>query len=146
MKPVVQEDRTGCGIAAAAAVAGLSYRRARAAAASLGISARDERLWSDTAYVRRLLARFGLRAATFTKPFRSWEALPDRALLAIKWHRRAGRPFWHWVVFVRDRDGSYVLDSKRALKTHVRRDFGRMRPKWSLAVGAKRRRAGGAAR
>ncbi|HLZ35932.1 MAG TPA: hypothetical protein VKP13_18155 [Nitrospira sp.] len=138
MKPVVQEERTGCGIAAAAAVAGISYAQARAVASSLGIFATDERLWSETAQVRRLLVRFGAQVAPMVTPFRSWDALPDCALLAIKWHREGGRPFWHWVVFVRDKDRSYVLDSKQALTTHVRTDFGRMKPKWSLAVTAKR--------
>ncbi len=73
-------------------------------------------------------------------PFESWSALPDLALLAIKWHREGGRAFWHWVVFVREQDGIYVLDSKRALKAHVRTDFGRMRPKWSIRVEGIRSR------
>lgn len=134
MIPVVQREPTGCGIASVAAVAGVSYARAKAVAAALGISATDERLWSETAYVRRLLARFGRRAARSPRPFRSWPSLPDCALLAIKWHVENGRPFWHWVVFVREKGRSYVLDSKRSLRRHVRTDFGRMKPKWSLAV------------
>jgi hypothetical protein len=134
MKPVIQRERTGCGIACVAAVAGVSYARAEAAARSLGISARDERLWSDTAHVRRLLARFGKRAAPAPRPFRSWASLPDLALLSIKWHREGGRPFWHWVVFVREQGRDCVLDSKQALARHVRTDFGRMKPKWFLAV------------
>ena len=61
IRPVIQEERTGCGIAAAAALAGVSYARAKAVAASLGISAQDPKLWSETASVRRLLTQFGLR-------------------------------------------------------------------------------------
>lgn len=138
MKPVVQLDRTGCGIASAAAIAGISYGRAKAAAAALGISVDDERLWSDTVCVRRLLERFGCRVASARKPFQSWAALPVCALLAIKWHRHGTRAYWHWVVFVRERGQRYVLDSKRALKTHVRRDFGRMKPEWFLTVTGRR--------
>lgn len=134
MKPVVQEERTGCGIASVAAIAGLSYARAKAMAASLGISAQDRRLWSETAHVRRLLAQFGIRTAWGTRPFRTWSDLPDCALLAIKWHLEGGRPYWHWVVFVRKKDRRYVLDSKAALKTHVRTDFRRMKPAWFLPV------------
>jgi hypothetical protein len=134
MKPVVQLDRTGCGIASAAAIAGISYGRAKAAAAALGISVVDDRLWSDTVYIRRLLERFGRRVASARKPFQSWDALPDCALLAIKWHRQGTRAAWHWVVYVREDGRRYVLDSKQALKSHVRRDFGRMKPKWYLAV------------
>lgn len=138
MNAVVQEERTGCGIASVAAIAGVSYGRAKAAAAALGIFVKDDRLWSGTDYVRRLLAKFNVRSARSTRPFRSWLSLPDCALLAVKWHIENGRPFWHWVVFVREEGRSYVLDSKKSLKVHVRTDFGRMKPKWSLTVKTKR--------
>jgi ABC-type bacteriocin/lantibiotic exporter with double-glycine peptidase domain len=138
MKPVVQLERTGCGIASVAALAGVSYRAAQRSARGLGIVAADERLWSDTVHVRRLLEWYGLRARSTQTPFLSWSALPARALLAIKWHRERRRPSWHWVVFVREEGRAYVLDSARALKRHVRTDFGRMKPKWVLAVTARR--------
>jgi len=134
MKPVVQEERTGCGIAAVAAIAGLSYAHAKAVAASLDISAQDRKLWSETAYVRRLLARFGIPVARATRPFHSWSDLPDCALLAIKWHEESNRPCWHWVVFVREKERQYVLDSKAGLKTGLRTDFGRMKPVRFLPV------------
>ncbi|MFO0706772.1 MAG: hypothetical protein U0412_07960 [Nitrospira sp.] len=135
MKPVVQLDATGCGIASVAALAGVSYGKTKRAAARLGIAVDDRRLWSDTAQVRSLLTRFGLVASRGENPFRSWQGLPDVALLAIKWHREQGRPCWHWVVFWRSPEGPVVLDSKRALRRHVRRDFGRMKPKWWIGVG-----------
>lgn len=134
MKPVVQLERTGCGIAAVAAIAGVSYRRAQRTANRLGIFADDRRLWTETNYVRRLLQSYQLRPASTEQPFRSWGSLPDLALLAIKWHREQGRPCWHWVVFVRDSEGERVLDSKRSLTRNVRTDFGRMRPKWYITV------------
>ncbi|MEK6801568.1 MAG: hypothetical protein AABZ34_02730 [Nitrospirota bacterium] len=138
IRPVVQEERTGCGIAATAALAGVSYARAKAVAASLGISAQDRKLWSETEYVRRVLTQFGLRIARVSKPFRSWDGLPECALLAIKWHLEQGRPFWHWVVFVRENKRSYVVDSNPTLKAPLRTDFGRMRPVWFLSVTMKR--------
>jgi hypothetical protein len=110
MKPVVQLERTGCGIAAVAAIAGVSYRQAQRTAHQLGIT---------------------------EQPFHSWSSLPNLALLAIKWHREQGRPCWHWVVFVRDSEGERVLDSNKSLKSHTRRGFGRMKPKWYLAVAKK---------
>jgi hypothetical protein len=128
-KPVVQQETTGCGIASVA-IAGLSYARAKTLAAGLGISAQDEGLWSETDYVRRFSDRLGYRAARKELPFRSWDALPDLALLAIKWHVEKRRPFWHWVVFVREANRNYVLDSKKTLRKHRRTDFGRMKPKW----------------
>src|SRR5687767_3095947 len=134
MKPVVQLERTGCGIASVAALAGVSYQAARKTAARVGISARDRRLWSDTTYVRRLLSFYRLRALLSERPFVSWSGLPPRALLALKWRRARGRAIWHWVVFVRDDRSMYVLDSGALLKRHVRRDFCRMKPKWFIPV------------
>lgn len=128
MKPVIQLEPTGCGIASVSAIVGLSYPKAKAIANSLGIFAHDESLWSDTAHVRKLLNHFGFKAGSRKIPFRSWEALPNLALLAIKWHLDNGRPFWHWVVFVRDEGKSCVLDSKMSLSANCRTDFGRMNP------------------
>ena len=134
MKPVVQLERTGCGIASVAALAGVSYREARRVANRFGILSGDPTLWSETHHVRRLLTQFGIRPAITEVPFTSWEALPDRALLAVKWHSEGDRASWHWVVFWRGPDGPVVLDSKRALRRHVRTDFGRMKPKWFIAI------------
>ena len=140
MRRVIQEERTGCGIAAVAAIAEVSYQRAKRVGVSMAIHADDSRLWSDTGPVRRLLARFGIRVASVPRPFRSWNSLPDAALLAIKWHRAKGRAYWHWTVFMRDGGTAYVLDSKRSLKRHKRTDFGRMKPKWFLSVHSPARK------
>jgi ABC-type bacteriocin/lantibiotic exporter with double-glycine peptidase domain len=134
MKPVIQEERTGCGIASVATVAGVSYRQAKQVANRLGIFAADPRLWSETEYVRRLLREFGVRAARAEVRFAAWRSLPDLALLAIKWHRVRGRSFWHWVVFWRGPTGPVVLDPKRSLRTHRRTDFGRMSPRWYITI------------
>jgi hypothetical protein len=138
MKAVVQEDRTGCGIAAVAAIAGVNYVKAKAVAASLGISPTDPGLWSEIAPIRRLSDAFGMYVSRTTKPFRAWESLPDCALLAIKWHLEEGQPRWHWVVFVREREGAYVLDSNSRLRTSTRTDFGRIKPAWFLTVRSSR--------
>jgi ABC-type bacteriocin/lantibiotic exporter with double-glycine peptidase domain len=135
MKPVVQQEPTGCGIASVAAIAGLSYPKAQSIANSLGIFAEDESLWSETSHVRNLLGHFGIKAGSREIPFRSWEALPDLALLSIKWHLEKGRPYWHWVVFVREYGQSCVLDSKKGLQTNRRTDFGRIKPKWYIPIG-----------
>lgn len=134
INPVIQPETGGCGIASAAALAGLSYAQAKRVATALGIEVTDSRLWSETAPLRRLLKELGVKAAPGERPFTTWQALPDRALLAIKWHREKGVPHWHWVVFVRDGADAAVLDPKTALKHHVRRDFGRIKPKWFIAI------------
>ena len=136
MKPVIQQDRTGCGIACVAAFTGQKYATVKAEAAKLGIVVTDATLWSDLRPIRRLLARFQISVGKEVG-FTFWRALPDRALLAIKWHREKTGPAWHWVVFVRDAAGCYVLDSKQALRTHRRTDFGRIRPKWFIRLKQK---------
>ena len=134
MKQVIQLERTGCGIASVAALAGVSYQAARRGAGCLGVRAKDDRLWSDTTHVRRLLKRYRLCASSGERPFRSWQALPKRSLLAIKWRRIKGRAYWHWVVCIRHGASTYVLDSNPSLKRHVRTDLARIKPKWFIAV------------
>ena len=134
LRPVIQQEITGCAIASVAVIAGVTYAAVKRRANRIGIFAEDQRLWSETAYMRRLLELFHLRAQPRERPFHSWHELPDLALLAIKWHLVKGRPYWHWVVFVRDPTDAYVLDSKRALRRHRRTDFGRIHPKWYIEV------------
>ncbi|HCA27601.1 MAG TPA: hypothetical protein DEP05_08200 [Betaproteobacteria bacterium] len=134
MKPVVQLEPTGCGIASAAAIAGLTYVQAKEIASALDIAAQDERLWSETNHMRMLLEHMGVKLGNAEQPFQSWKSLPDLALLSIKWRLENGRPFWHWVVFVRDLKGASVLDPKKSLRRHVRTDFWRMKPKWFIPV------------
>ena len=134
MKPVIQTEPTGCAIASCAALAGISYSAAKKIANDLGIHAQDPTLWSDTTHIRRLLEVLGIKAATTEQSFRGWASLPDKALLAIKWHREKGVPYWHWVVFARENDREYVLDSKKGLAKNKRTDFGRMKPRWFITV------------
>ena len=137
MRPVIQAEVTGCGIASVAAIAGVSYASAKKIANRFGIYAEDEKLWSETTHVRRLLNHCGFRVKTGELPFRSWHSLPNLALLAIKWHVERNKPFWHWVVFIRDAAGACVLDSKKNLRRHRRTDFGRIKPKWYIEVQPK---------
>ena len=134
MKPVIQEEKTGCAIASSAAIAGVSYKEARKIAHSIGMYAEDSNLWSETIFIRKLTKKFGIKTGKHEIPFIGWESLPNCALLSIKWHIERGKPHWHWVVFVREGGNSYVLDSKKTLRTNIRTDFGRMKPKWYIEV------------
>jgi len=138
MKPVIQEDPTGCCLASVAALAGASYQQVKAQANQLGIFVEDQRLWSETHHIRRLLRHFELEPSDVESPFQSWDLLPDLALLAIKWHTEHGRPCWHWVVFLRGPESPVVLDSKKSLQHHVRKDFWRIKPKWFIQVCHRR--------
>lgn len=134
INPVVQEDATGCGIAAVAMLAGVRYHQAKRAASLLGIQVSDSRLWSGTAFVRRLLEHYSIIAEPQEQPFCSWHSLPPLALLAIKWRDNGFRVFWHWVVFRREGEYSVVLDPKKLLRNNIRTDFGRIRPRWFITI------------
>ncbi|MDH5358107.1 MAG: hypothetical protein OEY48_07365 [Gammaproteobacteria bacterium] len=134
MKPVVQEEITGCGIASSAAIAGLTYKEAKKIANGMGIYAEDQSLWSDPQHVRNLLAKFGIGTDQEEKAFEDWKSLPDCALISTNWHLEDRKPFWHWAVFVRNGAEQYVLDSKKSLKNNIRKDLGRIKPKWYIKV------------
>lgn len=134
LNPVIQEEPTGCGIASVANILGKSYFEMKNIANGMGIYAEDKSLWSDTRYVRRLLADADVTTSENEVPFTSWEDLPDIALLSIKFHQEDGRNFWHWVVFKREEGKPYVLDSASYLPSNVRLDFEAMQPKWFIEV------------
>ncbi len=134
MRSVIQEETAGCGIAAVANIVGLSYQQVKDKANSLGIYANDEALYSDTAYVRRLLKEYGAQSSNKEIVFKSWQDLPELALLAIKFHKTTDKNYWHWVVFVRTDSDEYVIDSNRYLKNPKRKDFWRMKPHWYIHV------------
>ena len=134
LKPVVQEETTGCGIASVANILGKSYSEMKAIANAMGIHATDKYLWSDTQYVRRMLASAGVGTSKNEIPFDSWELLPDLALLSIKHYQEDGKNFWHWVVFKRVDGQPYVLDSASYLPANIRQDFDVMQPKWFIEV------------
>lgn len=134
MKAVVQEERSGCGLASVAVLSGKSYGEIQSLAARHGIRASDSRLWGETSYVRTLLAGLNITAQAGEQPFTTWEALPDRALLAIRWRLQEGKPFWHWTVFWRSPKGPLVFDSKKSLRSNIRTDFWRMKPTWYIPV------------
>ncbi|WP_320366891.1 hypothetical protein [Aquabacterium sp.] len=134
LKPVIQEETTGCGIASVANILGRTYSEVKAAANAMGIHASDESLWSDTQYVRRMLSSAGINTSSDEIPFESWNSLPDLALLSIKHHQEEGKNFWHWVVFKRVNGQPYVLDSASYLPSNIRQDFDAMQPKWFIEV------------
>ena len=86
------------------------------------------------AMYRKLLSEFEIECEPEEKLFSNWPSLPDKALLVIKWRKVEGIPFWHWVVFCRQDGGEVVFDSKNGLKTNVRTDFARIKPKWFIKV------------
>lgn len=134
MTVIIQEEITGCGIASVANIVEQSYAEVKARANVMGIFAGDSALYSDTRYVRNLLREYDVQVSSNEIPFKSWEALPDVALLSIKYHEENGLFFWHWVVFKREQGISVVLDSAAYLKENKRIDFKNIKPKWFIEV------------
>jgi len=134
VKPVVQEEPTGCGIASVANIMGKSYSEMKEIANAMGIFASDKSLWSDTSYVRKMLSSFGVETSADEIPFASWSALPDLALLSIRHYEENGKEFWHWVVFTRTDGKEVVLDSSSSVSSNIRTDFAEMQPKWFIEV------------
>jgi hypothetical protein len=134
VKPIVQQDPTGCAIAGVAALSGNTYKKVRTEAVRLGIEIGHPKLWTQTGPMRKLLAHFRVGASKKETPFQSWEKLPDKALLAIKWHETPEGTAWHWVVFIREKNEAFVLDPKKALSKNRRTDFGRIKPKWFIQI------------
>ena len=131
-KPVYQRDVTGCAVACTAWLTGKEYSSVKKTAGDIGIDITNPSLWSDTAPMRSLLSEHGIKADSRETPFTSWQNLPSLALLAIKWHLEKGKPHWHWVVYSRESGAAFVMDPKKALKTNIRTDFGRIKPKWYI--------------
>ena len=133
-KPVIQEEKTGCGIASVANILGKTYSEMKEIAYKMGIYASNKALWSDTQHVRRMLSASGIETSDEELPFVSWDMLPDLALLSIKHHQEGGQKFWHWVVFKRVEGRPFVLDSASYLRENIRTDFNEMHPKWYIEV------------
>lgn len=134
LKPVLQEEATGCGIASVANILGKTYSEMKAIANAMGICAEDKSLWSDTQYVRKMLSSAEVEMSADEIPFESWRALPNLALLSIKHHQEDGKNFWHWVVFKRAEGQAFVLDSASYILTNIRTDFDDMQPTWFIEV------------
>jgi ABC-type bacteriocin/lantibiotic exporter with double-glycine peptidase domain len=134
MKAIVQQEKTGCGIACFAMLADISYSKAKTVAQELGIFASDSKLWSDSGYILKLCAEYKIKVGKDKTPFKDWSSLPDRALLATKWHQFNQQAFWHWSVFVREQGEKLVLDPSQNIKNNRRTDLGRIKPKWFLEI------------
>ncbi len=134
MKAITQKHPEGCALASAAMLTGRSYDEIASLAAPLGIRAGDKALYTSTEPLRRLLDRLGIPVASTERPFMGWDSLPDRALLATKWHVEETLAMWHWVVFHRDESGEAILDPAPDRDDPIRRDLSGIHPKWYIEV------------
>lgn len=134
IEPVIQEEATGCGIACVAMLTQKTYKEIKEIANTNGIFAEDEKLWSETNYVRILLHKLNIKTESNEIKFSSWDELPGLALLSIKYRIENDRPLWHWVVFKRDNGQDMVLDPAAYLEENKRTDFEMMNPEWFIKI------------
>jgi hypothetical protein len=134
----LQQDRSGCGLACVAMLAGIGYAQARGLAQALGVgpkpyryrvgagsrTARDGYL-TDARQLRRMLKLLGLRSEA-EREVSDWDECDGDGIVAINYD--AANDSWHWVVHLRDRNGACVLDPNARVRSERRTDFGRMRP------------------
>ena len=130
-KIVVQEEPTGCGIACVAMIAGRTYAEVKEIANAQGIYAEDEELFTATKYVRKLLSDFNVKISEVEQPFSSWEAMPDKALLATKYRVENDCARWHWSVYISNPVS--VLDPAAYLSENIRKDFDHISVKWFIS-------------
>src|SRR5687767_4867859 len=105
IRRVVQRDGTGCGIACAAMLSRRSYFDVRRAARRvLGDVAR---YWTDSSQLRKIMAPYHVSLGPEVT-IRTWQQIKAPALVAVQWKPRRGT--CHWVVFIPDSRGGFVLD------------------------------------
>lgn len=134
----LQHDRSGCGLACVAMLAGIGYAQARTLARALAIGPRLSRhraggggarapleSWrTDARQLRRMLAVLRIGSGS-ERAVGDWRDCGGDGLVAIN-PREDGT--WHWVVYLHDPVAPRVLDPNPRVRRDPRRDFGRMRP------------------
>lgn len=146
-----QEHVRGCGLACVAMLTGLPYNWIRddydeifgppERSKSLTKGTSSLEYGTDAQDLNALLEANDFNSNKRLISFKSWNDLPEFAILAVRYkqHKKYGNETWHWVVF--DRKENVVYDpwiskeEKQAGKIeNIRTDYKRMRPKFFLGV------------
>lgn len=135
MRRILQEDPTGCGIACAAMVSGVSYAQAKQRAIELGIVEVKPPHRTQSATLTKLLEDLGVRCKKGRR-LSHWSSLTTMSIVGINYKEKNDTSYWHWVVYVPDDVRGYVpddvrgyvLDPRKIIKTEQRRDFKKMHP------------------
>jgi len=133
MKRILQEHRTGCGVACVAMVAGTDYSNAMKVARQIFDWQDSQRtFYTSSAQLRELLRAFKVQTGR-GRVARKWSSLPEFAIAGVNHNKETDT--WHWVVFQRKVGRTYVLDPQPRTKTEVRTDFGRMSLRSCIPIG-----------
>lgn len=122
IKKIMQEHRTGCGIACVSMLAGVTYSETISVAYDvLGWEKSQRTFYTTSSQLYKLLLSFNILSKK-SRTAHEWASLPAIAIAAINFNERTNN--WHWVIFLRELGDAYVIDPRS--KHEVRRDFGRM--------------------
>ena len=128
---ILQEDGTGCGIACVAMLSSKAYSQVKAAATNFGFVPNKYGYSTESGQLRELLSHFGVKSARGRR-LSHWHSLSRLSIVGINYNKNCDK--WHWVVYVPDKSGGYILDPMGTTKASERRDFNRMRPKSFVPV------------
>jgi predicted double-glycine peptidase len=133
IKRVKQKHETGCGIACVATLSNKKYDQVLDDSRELFLwGERKSSFYTSGKNIRDLLRSYGIESDRGRR-ISSWKNLMGRcstAIVAINPHGR----YWHWVVFIKEKNGEFILDPNPKVKTEKRTDFGRMRIKSFIPV------------
>ena len=122
MRRILQQHRTGCGIACIAMISGTTYEKVMSVAAKiLNWSESQRTFYTRSSQLQSLLLEMNISAQK-GRSIRKWASMPDTAIVGINHNKKNNT--WHWVVFRREAGREYVLDPKS--RCECRTDFGRM--------------------
>lgn len=142
-----QLDSTGCGLACVAMLGHIGYAQARSLARQLGIvpktsdelsggaiRRRRKAYYTSANELARMLRLLGARPGRERMLERA-DALDSDGILGINPNPRDGS--WHWVVYIHDDHGGYVLDPNPRVRSERRTDLRRMRCRSFLPVAVR---------
>jgi ABC-type bacteriocin/lantibiotic exporter with double-glycine peptidase domain len=135
VRRVIQQDSTGCGIACIAMLAGQTYEQVRKLALSVTAFEEGGPFYTCTKDLVSLGAQYNLKIGIRRRKFKNYDALPDKAILAINYKEETDT--WHWVLFHRTADDQYVLDPMKSIKNEKRKDLGRIANKATHWLGVE---------
>jgi len=108
MERVRQRDPTGCGLACIAMVAGINYEKVRAIAVNELEWDGSGDFYTGTRDLRDLGRYFGIEVGKRRRSFKSFNALPETAILAINYKEQTDT--WHWCLYRRIKDDEFIYD------------------------------------
>ena len=105
IKHVWQQDKTGCGIAIVAMVAGKTYKQIRRKALKEGI-VKETCFGTTVKSIKQLLSFYKIEGQRM-KSFYKWRDIPTTAIASTSF---TSDGWWHWVLYVKTDKETFLYD------------------------------------